>query len=302
MSQPRKGFTLIELLVVIAIIAILIALLVPAVQKVREAASATECTNNLKQISLGMQNFHDTFGHFPPGGGDPGGQNPAVRTFYFSWPFHILPYIEQDNLFRLVTVDPMVDLTTIANGAAILKKLDTLPVSTYYCPSRRNVRTYHNDAITDYGGNGGTNWQDGIIIENNKPAYFKVSHSNVLDGLSNTLIVGERRINLATIETATDCYDNEPCVRPAADCDVLRNATPSGGSWLTPALDITDPVNTNFFCGSGFCQYGSSHASGMFGALADGSVRRFGYSVNPLAFKNLCVRNDGQVVDMDKLD
>src|SRR4051794_35933884 len=103
MSQRRPGFTLIELLVVIAIIAILIALLVPAVQKVREAAAGVQCTNNLKQIALGVQNYHDTFGHFPTGGGDPGGQNPAVRTFYFSWPFHIMPYIEQDNLFRLVT-------------------------------------------------------------------------------------------------------------------------------------------------------------------------------------------------------
>src|SRR5437870_6428671 len=98
--RVRKGvapsaFTLIELLVVIAIIAILIALLVPAVQKVRDAAARTRCINNLKNIGLAMHSFHDVNKYFPQGGGDPGGENPAVRTFYFSWPFHILPYMDQ---------------------------------------------------------------------------------------------------------------------------------------------------------------------------------------------------------------
>src|ERR1041384_1561115 len=103
--RVRRGFTLIELLVVIAIIAVLIGLLLPAVQKVREAAARTQCTNNLKQLALGIHSFHDVNHNYPQGGGDPGGENPAVRTFYFSWTFHIYPYIEQDNLYKLVPAD-----------------------------------------------------------------------------------------------------------------------------------------------------------------------------------------------------
>lgn len=102
-----RGFTLIELLVVIAIIAVLIGLLVPAVQKVREAAARTQSTNNLKQMSLGLQNLASNFngklppswGYFPgnSGGWDTNGNEGSVF-------FHILPYIEQDNMYRMATV------------------------------------------------------------------------------------------------------------------------------------------------------------------------------------------------------
>src|SRR5687767_3392504 len=161
----RSAFTLIELLVVIAIIAILIALLVPAVQKVREAAARTQCTNNLKQIGLGLHNFEATFKRLPPLYG--GSTNPANPTaagastastrfpsVYGATHVFLLSYIEQDNMYKLmkVTGSPEKYVPKSTNGGA--PNAEDRPIPTYVCPADPGNR----DGIQDGSTKGATSY------------------------------------------------------------------------------------------------------------------------------------------------
>jgi prepilin-type N-terminal cleavage/methylation domain-containing protein/prepilin-type processing-associated H-X9-DG protein len=138
----HRGFTLIELLVVIAIIAILIALLVPAVQKVREAAARTQCTNNMKQIGLALQGYHDIHNCLPPAMArydhmDDGG--PYNATF---WSYFLLPHLEQDPLFNLA---PFVQRPDWTKGNYLLAAQAQLPV--FRCPASTDDISYTSGNI-----------------------------------------------------------------------------------------------------------------------------------------------------------
>jgi prepilin-type N-terminal cleavage/methylation domain-containing protein len=130
LSRPRRlAFTLIELLVVIAIIGVLIGLLLPAVQKVREAANRTSCQNNLKQIGLAVHNYQDTFGCIPGNTQAEGGWNWAYQSTQRSWSWlaRMLPYLEQDNLYRQMNIPS----ATFAQDQALL----TTGLKVFFCPS-----------------------------------------------------------------------------------------------------------------------------------------------------------------------
>src|SRR5262249_44697571 len=139
-SAPLRAFTLIELLVVIAIIAVLIGLLVPAVQKVREAAARIQCANNLKQLGLAAQGYHDVHHHFPPGVGyHPFAANGTFGTYFF----HLLPYVEQDPLFRssLGTapfLSPVGPPTLYYPGN---NDVSSRPGATFLCPADPSVES-----------------------------------------------------------------------------------------------------------------------------------------------------------------
>jgi prepilin-type N-terminal cleavage/methylation domain-containing protein/prepilin-type processing-associated H-X9-DG protein len=134
----RRGFTLIELLVVIAIIAVLIGLLLPAVQKVREAAANASCENNLHQIGIALQSYHDANGTFPPGHWveappGPPGDGGDHSTYFANWAILILPYVEQDNLYKQYD-------NTVRNSHPRNQPVVQHYVSVYTCPSDPNAK------------------------------------------------------------------------------------------------------------------------------------------------------------------
>lgn len=182
--EPR-AFTLIELLVVIAIIGILVGLTLPAVQMVREAARRTECAHHLKQVVTALFNFESAHRRFPPGI-----TSSTAKFRNMTWLTHLLPYIEQQNVWDQALLDYQFDPIPYVSHLGM-----RTPITVYSCPSDpasgKIHWTHHNRLVTttSYLGVNGTNYtaRDGVFYLDSR-----TRTRDVADGLSNTIVMGER--------------------------------------------------------------------------------------------------------------
>lgn len=317
-AQPDlRGFTLVELLVVITIIGILIALLLPAVQAAREAARSMQCSNNLKQMSLGVLVHEESRGIFPDGGEQPWaaadrrtdvsnvadrqpGEMPTTAPNQnWSWIYQIAPFMEQQNVWQMASV------------VQIMKT--QIPV--VHCPSRFGPRLNTIPeyswvgwrAMTDYAGNGGLdetgaaesdywgvlgNGLDAPITR--RPDATKGGRGNsvriadITDGSSCTLLAGEKCLNAGMADQYQT--DDDSGWTDGWDWDNIR-----WGRYQPHAdWDLSIAVKDNRELHGAF---GSAHNGYFNGALCDGSVRSISFSVSLEAFRRLSSRNDGLPID-----
>ncbi len=291
MTRPNapRGFTLIELLVVIAIIAVLIGLLLPAVQKVREAAARAQCQNNLKQIGLALHNYHGAKGQFPNAGSD--GPNSdccaATTRVGWTWLFHLTPYVEHETVYN----NPS---DTVVQNTAI---------KVYYCTARRQPIVYTDGGRSDYAGNGGRDMagegREGMMVRQWKspstakpvgaPVEQKRTLTDVTDGLSNTLLVGEKQCHQSVLGASGG--DNEAWHNSGWDQDHVRfGASPPQSDDQHP-----DALAAKFWS----VRFGGPHPGGFNAAMGDGSVRYVRYGVDAANWLRVCLIADGEVIGSD---
>jgi prepilin-type N-terminal cleavage/methylation domain-containing protein len=251
--RARRGaFTLIELLVVIAIIAILIGLLVPAVQKVRDAAARAQCQNNLKQLGLAVHACNDAFKRLPPVGQRfPGKASPSPLG---SVQFHILPFVEQGNIHRIVTTSSAKNSETVTNA-----RNQVIPV--YVCPSDPSTpeTTY---APGNYSANQ-------LVFANTAGGTAAIPRT-FADGTSNTVIFAEQYAVCRRVTTTTS-GGRVITTTTTGQARWAYRSSATGGSFFssTAMFQITPAPTTD--CIHTVPQTG--HAGAMNVGLGDGSVR-----------------------------
>jgi prepilin-type N-terminal cleavage/methylation domain-containing protein/prepilin-type processing-associated H-X9-DG protein len=293
-SPPkRRAFTLIELLVVIAIIGVLIALLLPAVQKVREAANRMSCSNNLKQIGLGCHNFHDTFKFLPPS---------QIGPIHVTWAVLVLPYLEQDNLYRLWNIQLPYGQQSLNATRNNLK--------VYFCPTRRAPNEEYSidtppGGLGDYAACSGTGDTDGpeangamvgsrsTIDSSGRILRWQgvVTLAGITDGTSNTFLAGEKHVRYTTqfgrLEDRSIFANNDNNYRRYA------GRGPGGGMYILQIYSPDPQWNQQTVSNRAF---GSRHPGVCQFVMCDGSVRPVQNSTDIVTLGLLANRSDGQVI------
>jgi prepilin-type N-terminal cleavage/methylation domain-containing protein/prepilin-type processing-associated H-X9-DG protein len=283
--ERRLGFTLIELLVVIAVIAVLIGLLLPAVQKVREAANRTSCANNLHQIGLAMHHYHNDRD-----------QLPVSRLDYgmATWAVLILPYMEQDNLYKQWDLSKSYyEQSEVARRSAVKnyfclsrRASNDSPMASVFgdVPSKQEDGVHHPGALADYAVAIDRTGHD--TTEKTCPdmhGTFQMNHgyrfANITDGLSNTLLVGEKHVPLG--KEGVGWWD---CSTYNGDYHHCSTRVASRQHPLT--TNVRDPG----------WKFGSRHMQVVQFVFADGHVTALPVSINANTLELLAMRDDGQVI------
>jgi prepilin-type N-terminal cleavage/methylation domain-containing protein len=293
--RNRSAFTLIELLVVIAIIAVLVGLLLPAVQKVRDAAARAQCQNNLRQCALATHNCQDAFNHLPPATGwYPGTQSGGWGNVFF----HILPFMEQSNVYQA---------TTDGKGNYTAKNVphapSTIVIKTYFCPSDP-TGSGGNMFDPDYGG--GTYWAAGSYASNfqvfgdaagqNWQGYGNIP-ATIPDGTSNTIFFADK-LQVCWAIASWDWYGRDwsnpnfavPMWQKGGLFDSVGPASlffvnPPAPWWKNPNCDER--------------KASSYHTSGITVGIGDGSVRFLPVGIGPQTWWSACTPAGGEVLGSD---
>ncbi len=306
LSNTRSGFTLIELLVVIAIIAMLIALLLPAVQQARETARRGQCRNNLKQIGLAIQNFHEVKGTLP---------SSRLGPQHASWFVQIMPYVDQTPLYKQWNL----------NATYYLQKpaVRTTSVPMFYCPSRRTqmlstqfeVSTtslpdtqLYPGALGDFAANGGAHVDaivdnplcNGVMCQ----AQSQLSGSTIVntqsrtglrdlrDGTSHVFLAGEKHVPESKYGQAGG----------QGDGSIYNGDFPRSYNRIAGRDNVGQPrfklaANGEDLSGPWHCRFGSHHAGIVQFVFGDGHVSAVNVAADIDVLHKLAVRNDGKPVE-----
>jgi type II secretory pathway pseudopilin PulG len=282
-SRQRNAFTLIELLVIMAIIAVLIGLLLPAVQKVREAASRTQCANNLKQLGLALHMYQNINGIFPYDDSDDN-TPPPLETFYTS----LLPYLEQSN-----------------NSPSV-----AAPVRGYLCPSRRGIEVGPRD---DYGAGHHPDWWyesypyrgwysvlGGPHISDHRGGVtmnlvgVSLARLTGADGTANTLLLAHKGLAPQYYQRNSPVAQNNP--------DFTTDVNWFAGSGWEHHRDPTQGFRQDTDRIANMQELiGSPHPDGMPCLMGDGSVRTLRYTIDATIVARLWAWNDGSPVPAGEL-